>query len=185
MAGLVFRNHPGILHVNTTRMCALTHTNTHAHTYLLKQLPRIRWIFVRLLPKINVARCVCACVHSCTCVSVLSFVSSQLNLSNPPTPHCSLSLLFLPISLSDEQIELLNELFLWAPNAHPQLSICSFPPSARLLLPPSPHPSTPSPLFPQPHSYFPNLPAATMFTVYLQAQEHMYAHTFTVTYMLH
>lgn len=74
---------------------------------------------------------------------------------HPPTlsPSCyTLSLVFLSpsssllIPLSDEQIELLNELFLWAPNAHPKLSICSFPPSVRLLLPPSHHPSfTPLP----------------------------------------
>lgn len=100
----------------------------------------------------------------CVCVCVLSFVSPQLNLANLPPLSAilhyslSLSLLFLHISLSDEQIELLNELFLWAPNAHPQLSICSFPPSVRLSLPPSTHPSIlPSPppppttlVFPQP-----------------------------------
>lgn len=117
----------------------------------------------------------------CVCSQLCQFTVKSVQPPPPPTPICGLSLLFLPISLSDEQIELLNELFLWAPNAHPQLSICSFPPSTRLLLPPSPHPSTPSPLFPQPHSYFPNLPAATMFTVYLQAQKHMYAHTSTST----
>lgn len=67
------------------------------------------------------------------------------------SPSCyTLSLSFLSpsssllIPLSDEQIELLNELFLWAPNAHPKLSICSFPPSVRLLLPPSHHPPPPN-----------------------------------------
>lgn len=74
---------------------------------------------------------------------VLSVPSSHSSSPSCHTP--SLSFLSpsspLLIPLSDEQIELLNELFLWAPNAHPKRSICSFPPSVRLLLPPSHHPS--------------------------------------------
>jgi len=58
---------------------------------------------VRLLPKINVARCVCVCafLHMCVCVCVLSFVSSQLNLANlPPLSALLHFLLSLSPSLS-------------------------------------------------------------------------------------
>lgn len=102
----------------------------------------------------------CVCAHCHMCVCVLSFVSSQLNLANLPPPPTAIlhiplspSLLFLLIPLSDEQIELLNELFLWAPNAHLQLSICSFPPSVRLSLPPSTHPSILLPPPPPPTTF--------------------------------
>lgn len=106
----------------------------------------IRWIFVCLLQKINVTRCVCVCIYACTYVpAVCCCVRSQLcqftvKTCQPPLLSTvpwfplspSVSLLFPSIPLSDEQIELLNELFLWAPNAHPQLSICSFLPSVHL-----------------------------------------------------
>lgn len=123
----------------------------------------------------------------CLCVCVLTFVTSQLQLANLPrylqsTSFLSLSLC-LPLSspfpspslsLSDEQIELLNELFLWAPNAHPQLSICSFPcirPSLRL--PRLIHPPPP------PHSFLPSLATATIFIstgTKVYACEHIYSH---------
>lgn len=134
------------------------------------------------------------CVHACTCVSVwvLSFVSSQLNLAKIP-PHLqsssfpSLPLLFLLISLSDEQIELLNELFLWAPNAHPQLSICSFPLSVRLSLPPSTHPSIL--LFPRTHLlYHHHLPAATMFIstgTRVRTCTHVHSHLYNALMCVH
>lgn len=163
-----FRNHPGIVHVNTrllirlhtntTQMCVLTqpppHTppHSHTHTYLLKYLPRIRWIFVRLLPKINVARCVCVCVHSCTCVSVLSFVSSLLNLSNPhhPPPPSAVSLSFSSPSLSPmNRLNFLMSCFYgllmlihnspYALSLHPPVSCCL----PRLIHPP-PAPSSPN-----------------------------------------
>lgn len=122
----------------------------------------------------------------CLCVCVLTFVTSQLQLANLPrylqsTSFLSLSLC-LPLSspfpspsLSDEQIELLNELFLWAPNAHPQLSICSFPcirPSLRLprLIHPPPTPPT---LF---------CPALLLQQyLYLEALKYTPVNTFTVT----
>lgn len=93
---------------------------------------------------------------------VLSVPSSHS--FSPPCHTPSLSFLSssfsLLILLSDEQIELPNELFLWAPNAHPKLSICSFPPSVRLLLPPSHHPS----ISPLPPTAPATVPPATMFT---------------------
>lgn len=109
----------------------------------------------------------CVCSQLCQ-ITVKSCQPPPSSICNPPLS--SLSPLFLPISLSDEQIELLNELFLWAPNAHLQLSICSFPPSVRLSLPPSTHPSTTLP--------FPNhtliSPAFLLQQcLYLQALKHM------------
>lgn len=136
----------------------------------------------------------CYCVSTlshvcsvCLCVCVLTFVTSQLQLANLPrylqsTSFLSLSLSVclsplrshLPLSLSDEQIELLNELFLWAPNAHPQLSICSFPcirPSLRL--PRLIHPPPPPTLF---------CPALLLQQyLYLQALKYTPVNTFTVT----
>ena len=120
--------------------------------------------------------CVCACLHVCVrvcvCVCVLSFVGSQLNLANLPRLSAvfslSLSSPLLFLSLSDEQIELLNELFLWAPNAHPQLSICSFPPSVRLSLPPLTHPSIPPP---PPHT---PTPPTTLLSPWLSCCNNVY-----------
>lgn len=100
------------------------------------------------------------CVCSQLCQLTVKSCQPPPTVCNPTL--LSVFLLLLPIPLSDEQIELLNELFLWAPNAHPQLSICSFSPSARLSLPPSTHPSILLST-PKPHSYLPSLPAATMF----------------------
>lgn len=118
----------------------------------------------------------------CVCVCVLSFVSSQLKPANllcypqspGPPPPPSFLLLFSPISLSDEQIELLNELFLWAPNAQPQLSICSFLPSVHLSV------SLDSSARPLPLFFSPRLAAATMFIcIYLYSRHDdalMFAH---------
>lgn len=159
----------------------------HTHTYVLAQVASrgsggfSLACFQRLMwPGVFV------CAHLCTCVCVLSFVSSQLNLASlPPLSavlHIPLSLSSSPsLSLSDEQIELLNELFLWAPNAHPQLSICSFPLSVRLSLPPSTHPSTPPP--PPNHTVI-SRAFLLQQCLYLQAP-HTHAHMFTVTYTMH
>lgn len=121
----------------------------------------------------------CVCSHFChftvtTCQPPPLSAVHQFPLSF----SLSASLLSVPISLSlslsDEQIELLNELFLWAPNAHPQLSICSFPcirPSLRL--PRLIHPPPP------PHSFLPSLATATIFIstgTKVYACEHIYSH---------
>lgn len=147
-----------------------SHKQTHIHC-CPSSFQGIRWIFVSLLPKNNLARCVgvSTCFHMCVCAlfSALSVHSEifptfiSLSLSTVLHLRLSFPLLFLPISLSDEQIELLNELFLWAPNAHPKLSIWSFSLSVLLLPPPLPHPSIPP--SPKPHSYVAHLLAATMF----------------------
>lgn len=121
----------------------------------------------------------CVCSHFChftvtTCqpppLSAVHQFPLSLSLCLPlssPFPSPSLS-------LSDEQIELLNELFLWAPNAHPQLSICSFPcirPSLRL--PRLIHPPPPPTLF---------CPALLLQQyLYLQALKYTPVNTFTVT----
>lgn len=171
--------------------CVCSHACIHTHT---SSFQGIRWIFVSLLPKINVARCVIVWARSHTCAlyaflcvfSLLSLHSYNLPTSpaicSPPVSSLSLCLPLSspfpspspPLSLSDEQIELLNELFLWAPNAHPQLSICSFPcirPSLRL--PRLIHPPPP------PHSFLPSLATATIFIstgTKVYACEHIYSH---------
>lgn len=126
-----------------------------------------------------------ACLHICVCVCVLSIVSSRLNLANLPPLS---AILHFPLSPSSspslslcEQIELLNELFLWAPNAHPQLSICSFPPSVHLSLPPSTHPSIL--LSPSTTLLSPQLPCCNNVYIYRHWSTHM--HTVTVTYAMH
>lgn len=137
---------------------------THAHTHIHGASRGSGGFLLACFQKINVSRCV-ARAHTCMCVL-------PVPSSHSFSPSCyTLSLVFLSpsssllIPLSDEQIELLNELFLWAPNAHPKLSICSFPPSVRLLLPPSLPPSHHPSIHPTPPpTALAPLPSATVFT---------------------
>lgn len=160
----------------------LTHSHIRSHS---GSFQGIRWIFVSLLPKINVARCACVCAHCHMCVCVLSFVSSQLNLANlPPPPSAILHIpLSLSLSSSSSSLSLMNRLnFLmscfygllmliysspYAPSLHPSVSRC---------LPRLIHPFFSPLLLLQPHSYLPSLPAATMF-ISTGAGAHTHTHT--------